>query len=254
MIRSRSCSRVLIVVFSAALAVLAQDQFRRPSDDGKSDPVYKVGGAVSAPHAVYAPNPEYSEEARLLGVQGTCTLHVIIRPDGMAHDIGVVRKLGAGLDEEAVKAVSTWRFDPSLKDGQPVSVTVNVEVRFRMAQPGKLSSLWTRANDGDVSAELELAKDYQRGHVLPKNDDRAVEWWKRAAGNGSAEAEFLLGEHAYAKGNNPDYIDAYVWYSLAQRNGYKRSEKPLKQVAAKMTPDQLSQANQRLQSWQPAKH
>jgi TonB family protein len=37
-----------------------------------------------------------------------------------------------GLDEEAVKTVSTWRFKPALQHGVPVPVQVQVEVSFRL--------------------------------------------------------------------------------------------------------------------------
>jgi periplasmic protein TonB len=37
-----------------------------------------------------------------------------------------------GLDEKAIEAVRQWRFQPAMKDGQPVTVAINVEVSFRL--------------------------------------------------------------------------------------------------------------------------
>jgi len=93
---------------------------------------YRVGGGVSAPRALFAPDPEYSEEARKAKWQGTVVLWVVVGPDGRAHDIRVQRSLGMGLDEKAVEAVKQWKFDPAKKDGQPVAVQINVEVNFRL--------------------------------------------------------------------------------------------------------------------------
>ncbi len=93
---------------------------------------YRVGGGVSEPRAIYAPDPEYSEEARKAKWQGTVVLWVIIGPDGRPRDIRIQRSLGMGLDEKAIEAVRTWRFEPAKKDGQPVAVQVNVEVNFRL--------------------------------------------------------------------------------------------------------------------------
>ncbi len=93
---------------------------------------YRVGGGVSAPRAIYQPDPEYSEEARKAKWQGTVVLWVVIGPDGKTRDIKIVRSLGMGLDEKAIEAVRTWRFEPGKKDGQPVAVQVNVEVNFRL--------------------------------------------------------------------------------------------------------------------------
>jgi periplasmic protein TonB len=94
--------------------------------------VYRVGGGVSAPRAVFAPDPEYSEEARKAKYQGTVVLYMIVGPDGRARDIRVMRSVGMGLDEKAIAAVRTWKFDPARRDGQAVAVQINVEVSFRL--------------------------------------------------------------------------------------------------------------------------
>ncbi len=93
---------------------------------------YRVGGGVSAPHVLYDPEPEYSEEARKAKFQGTVVLWVVVGPDGKVRDIKVSRSLGMGLDEKAVEAVRRWKFDPAKKDGQPVPVQVSIEVNFRL--------------------------------------------------------------------------------------------------------------------------
>jgi len=93
---------------------------------------FRVGGGVSAPRAIYTPDPEYSEEARKAKYQGTVVLWVVIGPDGRVHDLRVQRTLGLGLDEKALEAVRQWRFEPARKDGQPVAVQINVEVNFHL--------------------------------------------------------------------------------------------------------------------------
>jgi protein TonB len=94
--------------------------------------VFRVGGGVSAPRAVYSPDPEYSEEARKAKYQGTCVLWLVVGPDGRPRDIKVSHTLGLGLDEKAIEAVKTWKFEPAMKDGKPVAVQINVEVSFRL--------------------------------------------------------------------------------------------------------------------------
>jgi periplasmic protein TonB len=93
---------------------------------------FRVGGGVSAPKAIYAPDPEYSEEARKAKFQGTCVLWLVVGPDGKPRDIKVSRTLGLGLDEKAIEAVKQWKFEPAMKDGKPVAVQINVEVSFRL--------------------------------------------------------------------------------------------------------------------------
>jgi len=93
---------------------------------------FRVGGGVSAPKPIYAPDPEYSEEARKAKYQGTCVLWLVVGPDGKPRDIKVARTLGLGLDEKAIEAVKQWKFEPAMKDGKPVAVQINVEVSFRL--------------------------------------------------------------------------------------------------------------------------
>jgi periplasmic protein TonB len=102
------------------------------SEAGIGGGLYRVGGGVSAPRPIYAPDPEYSEEARKAKVQGVVVLWLVVMPDGRAHDIRVVRTVGLGLEEKAIEAVRAWRFDPARKDGQPVAVQISVEVSFRL--------------------------------------------------------------------------------------------------------------------------
>jgi TonB family protein len=87
---------------------------------------------VTPPHAVFMPNPEYSEQARRKKINGTVLVSLTVTVDGTTRDIKVVRGVGYGLDEKAVAAVSRWKFTPALKDGQPVEKEISVEVGFHL--------------------------------------------------------------------------------------------------------------------------
>jgi protein TonB len=76
--------------------------------------------------------PDYSEEGRAAGLQGTVVVQVVIGPDGMARDARILRGLGLGLDEQALEAIGQWQFKPGVKDGQPVPVTATIEVNWRL--------------------------------------------------------------------------------------------------------------------------
>jgi protein TonB len=102
------------------------------SGSGCCGDVFGVGNGVSMPRAIYAPEPEFSEEARIAKFQGEVTLLVTIGTDGRARNLTVVRSLGMGLDQKALDAVRTWRFDPARKDGRPVAVQMNIIVNFHL--------------------------------------------------------------------------------------------------------------------------
>jgi TonB family protein len=99
---------------------------------GVTEEVQHVGGSVTPPVPIYKPEPQYSEEARKMKAQGQTTLHVIIDSTGHTRDIAVIAPLGLGLDENAVEAVTTWRFQPGMKDGQPVTVQAMISVNFQL--------------------------------------------------------------------------------------------------------------------------
>jgi TonB family protein len=99
--------------------------------DGK---IFHVGGAVSVPRQIYAPEPEFSEEARKAKLSGVCTLGLIVGTDGRPSNIRVLKSLGMGLDEKAMEAVQNWKFEPAMKDLHPVRVEIAVEVDFHSYQ------------------------------------------------------------------------------------------------------------------------
>jgi len=95
--------------------------------------VFRPGvGGVSAPRAIYRPDPEYSEEARKAKYQGTVILGLIVDSSGRPRGLKVEHGLGMGLDEKALEAVRNWKFEPAEKDGKPVAVAISVEVQFRL--------------------------------------------------------------------------------------------------------------------------
>jgi bla regulator protein BlaR1 len=94
--------------------------------------IYHVGGDVSAPMLIFAPDPEYTEKARQAKYQGVCVVALIVDEEGNPQRVQIVRHLGMGLDKKAVEAVRQYRFKPAMLRGKPVPVQVNIEVNFRI--------------------------------------------------------------------------------------------------------------------------
>jgi protein TonB len=99
---------------------------------GCCDGAYHIGGDVTAPTVVYRVDPEYSEEARRARHEGTVVLEAVVRKDGTVDVVHLVRSLGFGLDQNAIEALKVWRFRPGMRNGVPVDVTLNIEVRFNI--------------------------------------------------------------------------------------------------------------------------
>jgi protein TonB len=93
---------------------------------------YKVGDGVTAPKPTSRVDPSYTEDAKRAKIEGSVTLKIVVDRNGVPRDIEVVKPLDAGLDQNAITAVSQWRFEPGTKDGQAVDVIANIEVNFRL--------------------------------------------------------------------------------------------------------------------------
>lgn len=94
--------------------------------------VYRVGGGVSPPVLIYAPEAEFSDQARMAKYQGEVPVEIVVDAKGIPHDPHVIRPLGMGLDQKAIEAVQQYRFKPSRFKGQPVAVRMTVIVDFHM--------------------------------------------------------------------------------------------------------------------------
>lgn len=94
--------------------------------------VYNVGGDVSPPRPVYAPNPPYTDAARNAKIHGTVVLAIVIGPLGLVRQVRVIQSLDKGLDEQAVRTVRTWRFRPAVRKGIPVPVRIRVDANFQL--------------------------------------------------------------------------------------------------------------------------
>jgi TonB family protein len=89
-------------------------------------------GHVVPPRILYQKEPDFTEVARRAEYQGRMTLSTVIDTQGHPTQFKILRPLGMGLDDQAVDCVRGWRFAPANRDGQPVAVTVEIEINFRL--------------------------------------------------------------------------------------------------------------------------
>ena len=94
--------------------------------------VYRVGGPVRPPRILSKVEPQYSEAARTAKLQGSIQLSLVVDATGAPTQIAVLHPLGLGLDEQAIAAVSQWKFSPGTRNGAPVPVYTQVEMTFRL--------------------------------------------------------------------------------------------------------------------------
>jgi TonB family protein len=110
-------------------ALLCQDNSTKETYDG--EPLCQNRRGVF-PHPTYRTDPEYDDKDRKAKTQGTVVLSVIVTKDGNTADIKVTKSLTPGLDQQAIKCVSRWRFEPVIQDGKICPAKMAIEVSFHL--------------------------------------------------------------------------------------------------------------------------
>jgi periplasmic protein TonB len=110
-----------------------------PDPSGK----YHLGDGVSAPKLLFAPDPEFTDQARHKRVSGVVVVSLTVDAAGNPQNVRVARsmaedvskkykKIAVGLDDNAVAAVKQYRFEPAQFQGKPVPVEIQVRINFRI--------------------------------------------------------------------------------------------------------------------------
>ncbi|MGI4756801.1 MAG: energy transducer TonB [Janthinobacterium lividum] len=89
--------------------------------------------AKIAPKLLFKPRPEYTDEARQMHLEGTVYVKIHVAASGSVSVVGVQSGLGHGLDQSAVRAVQSMRFQPALQNGQPADWDGVVNIIFQLA-------------------------------------------------------------------------------------------------------------------------
>jgi protein TonB len=90
---------------------------------------------VSIPASYSASNqkPTYPNMSKRLGEQGTVVLRVLVKADGSAGEVEVKSSSSyPRLDQAAVEAVKTWRFNSAKIDGKAIDEWYQVPIPFKL--------------------------------------------------------------------------------------------------------------------------
>ena len=88
---------------------------------------------TGVPQCIHCVPPGYTDRARMVKAHGSIVLAALISTEGRAENIRIIRGLGYGLTENAIKSVSDWQFTPvSNAEGVRVPATMNLEVKLNI--------------------------------------------------------------------------------------------------------------------------
>jgi protein TonB len=78
--------------------------------------------------------PRYPMAAQRMGLGGTVVVQAMILADGSVGDVRIVEDPGAkaGLGKAAATAVRKWRYEPAVRNGEPVDAPLRIRVSFKV--------------------------------------------------------------------------------------------------------------------------
>jgi hypothetical protein len=172
--------------------------------------------------------------------------------------MGVMAQRGEGTTKDIDQAVAWWRQAAEAGYARAMGVLASVyasgsDVEKDMAEAVR----WARAGAAkhDMVSQSILGRAYMRGEGGLEGDlGQFLRWTQLAARQGERNAQFALGRlYLEGVGVPQDYVRAHLWLNLAASRGLSQSAKQRDEVAEKMTPQQLAEAQKLATAWRPAR-
>ena len=147
-------------------------------------------------------------------------------------------------------------------DAHAQTILARIYYRGRGVAPDHLEAAkWFRraANQGNASAQFFLGLMFGEGQGVPQDYAEAAKWYRIAADRGDAQAQYNLGlAYVEGEGVTPDNVAAHMWFNLAaarfpvaDTRARGAAVKNRDVVAAKMTPEQIAEAQKLAREWTP---
>ena len=151
--------------FIVALLMLANVSFAQTPDRVdqvflvvEEDPEYPGG-----PEALYqfiAENMRYPQEAKERGITGRVFVTFVVEKDGSTGDIKVLRDIGGGCGEEAVRVVGMMpKWKPGKQQGEPVRTQFNLPVVFNLSEQESSANADFAQTPDEVDEVLDVIEE-----------------------------------------------------------------------------------------------
>jgi len=166
------------------------------------------------------------------------------------HSLAVMYFGGEGVTRDVGKAVQ-WLTKAAEGGYARSQYTLGKMYNEGLGVPrdDQMAVRWMRAaaDQGEYRAQYNLGKIYRDGRGVEKSDEQATYWLRTAAERGYAKAQNHIGaRHARGEGVPRDDVEAYVWVTLAAEQGDAEAILNQRILTARMTPQQVSEAQGRL--------
>jgi TPR repeat protein len=93
---------------------------------------------------------------------------------------------------------------------------------------------------------------YYNGRGVPQSDSEALKWYRLAADQGFADAQYNIGiMYGNGEGVPQNNVQAWMWFDLAAEQGSEPAKKNRDVAASRMTSDQMAEAQRLAREWKP---
>jgi TPR repeat protein len=118
-----------------------------------------------------------------------------------------------------------------------------------VTKDNKEAARWYRkaAEQGLAKAQTMLGNYYR---IVSHDDKEAVGWYRKAAEQGQPQSQYHLGMmYMEGAGVAQDYAHAYKWFSIAGTRGYQPANSNRNDVTRIMTSAQIAEARKLVREW-----
>ena len=110
----------------------------------------------------------------------------------------------------------------------------------------RVQELTEKEEQGGASAQYNLGVMYDNGEGVPKDNDKAITWYRKAAEQGHVSGQYKLGnKYARGKGVPQNYAEAYVWFNLSAASGHEEATESRNRYASELSRDVLAESQRR---------
>ncbi len=225
--------------------------YRRAAEQGNATAQFNLGVMYANGEGVPQDYAEALRWYRLAAAQGHAEAQ---------FNLGVMYANGEGVPQDYAEALRWYRLAAAegLAEAQ-----FNLGVMYAngegLPQDYAEALRWYRlaAAQGYAKAQFNLGVMYDNGEGVPQDYAEAVRWYRRAAEQGHAGAMNNLGVmYEHGLGVRRDPVRAHMWYNLAAAKETDPEKRALSlrnrdDVAARMSPSQLAEAQRLARAWRP---
>ena len=124
---------VLAILMMANTTVMAQEKKVDNNVYNTSEVMPKYPGVIQAMMRFIGENVRYPQEAIDNGIQGRVLVSFVVEKDGSVSDVKVLKGIGSGCDEEAIRVVEAMpKWEPGKDKGKTVRVKYDLPISFKL--------------------------------------------------------------------------------------------------------------------------